>query len=168
VLYIFAGTPVSGIHAGGLQYCIEEQENLGEIEQDTNIQYRKTGVFTPGKTGEWLRNVEYRMSAGCTKIGVAWDFFPDHFDFGNGITMQRTHNAEESRWVKGHYPDADHIVNFVFVITTHRLPEFAYQRVAALIEGGAEPLNPIAYIREDDPGKYISTPHPYRRAWRLK
>ena len=45
MLYIFAGFPKSGLHAGGLQLAIEEVEMLGELEHDPAVQYRKEGVF---------------------------------------------------------------------------------------------------------------------------
>ena len=45
MLYIFAGFPKNNLHAGGLQYCIETVEELGLLEHDNAVQYRKEGVF---------------------------------------------------------------------------------------------------------------------------
>ena len=52
MLYIFAGFPKNGLHAGGLQLAIESVEMLGELEHDPVVQYRKEGVFAAGTDEE--------------------------------------------------------------------------------------------------------------------
>ena len=89
MLYIFAGFPKSGLHAGGLQYCIETVENLAILEHDPAVQYRKEGVFATGSE-EMLYPIEYRMSDLCLRDGITWDWFPENWGFGNGITVHKT------------------------------------------------------------------------------
>ena len=93
MLYVFAGFPGRNapcgslqLHAGRLEYCFETVEDLAILEHDPNVQYRKEGVFTSGKTGEFLYHVEYRMSELCLRDGITWEWFPESFDFGNGVT----------------------------------------------------------------------------------
>ena len=61
MLYVFAGFPKCNLNAGGLQYCIEEVEELGLLEHDPAIQYRKEGVFADG-TDERLYEIDYSLS----------------------------------------------------------------------------------------------------------
>jgi len=202
-LYIFAGFPGKNLplgqrlHAGGLQYCIESVEELGILEHDPAAQYRKEGVFAAG-TDELLYPVEYRMSDLCLQDGITWDWFPENWSFGNGITVHKTsaspqyktvvHGTDlnldeflkqystirlaelalerrhirhegwekyESRWTPGTCPKENHVVHLTWLITTHRLPEFAYNRIRDLIEGTAEPKDLPLYSNEA--GKYFST-----------
>lgn len=90
MLYIFAGFPRTGLSAGGIKFTIDVAEELGIVEQDPNIQCRKTGVYTAGKDGEMLYPTEYRLSDQLLKDGITWDWFPDHFTFGNGVVVHRT------------------------------------------------------------------------------
>ena len=89
MIYIFAGFPKSGINASGLQYAIEVVEELGEIEHDPAVQYRKEGVFS-NNTDELLYDIEYRMSDMCIAQGITWDWFPTNFAFGNGVSTPKT------------------------------------------------------------------------------
>lgn len=201
MLYIFAGFPKNGLHAGGLQFCIEEVEDLGLLEHDPAIQYRKEGVFAvSGKYEEWLRDIDYHISALCLRDGITWDWFPENWSFGNGMTVHKTsagpqckvvvhgtdlnldrflaqhgttHLAElaldrmhvrhegwekyEARWRPGTCPQENHIVHLTWLVTTHRLPAFAYERLRELIEDPAsQPKEPWRYVCEDEPGKYLS------------
>ena len=71
MLYVFAGFPSNGLHAGGLQFTIEEVEELAVLNHDLSAQYRKEGVFTVTSIGEeWLRPVEFLLSpAACYITG---------------------------------------------------------------------------------------------------
>ena len=89
MLYVFAGFPRNRLHAGGLQYCIETVENLAIVEHDPAVQYRREGVFATG-TDEELYPVEYRMSDLCLRDGITWDWFPESWSFGNGVTVHKT------------------------------------------------------------------------------
>ena len=51
----------------------------------------------------------------------------------------------------------NHAVHLTWLITTHRLPGFIYDRIRALIEDGAEPEQPELYVQPDEPGKYLTT-----------
>ena len=109
MLYIFAGFPgrngIPGkeyIHAGGLQYCIETVEELGLLEHDPNIQYRKEGVFIPDKDGipgEFLYPTEYNISDMCVRDGITWDWFSGDWAFGNGVTCHKTLASPEFKTV---------------------------------------------------------------------
>lgn len=210
MLYIFAGFPGkglkdgnTGLHAGGLQHCIEVVERLGLLEHDPAIQYRKEGVFI-GKTEprEWVRPIEYRVSEQCLQDGITWDWFPEQWSFGNGVTMHKTLGSPEyrtfvdgtgltlieferlmrgkayrlgdlvlidehwrhegwekyeARWRPGTCPQENHIVHLTWLVTTHKLPEFAYIRIRDLVERGAEPENLQAY----DPKNHLSVSRKY-------
>ena len=105
MLYIFAGFPgrngIPGteyIHAGGLQHCIETVEELAILEHDPAVQYRKEGVFAAG-SDELLYPIEYRVSDLCQQDGITWDWFPENWSFGNGITIHKTSASPEYKSV---------------------------------------------------------------------
>ena len=97
-LYVFAGFPGKDalpgskvLHAGGLQYAVEERLGIAVLEHDKGIQYRKEGVFISTEQGEErLRDVEYRMSDLCLRDGITWAWFPENHAFGNGVTVAKT------------------------------------------------------------------------------
>ena len=204
MLYIFAGFPKSGLHAGGLQLAIEEFEMLGELEHDPAVQYRKEGVFA-SNTDEELYPLEVVMSPMLERDGITWDWFDDNWAFGNGVTVHKTsaspeyktvvHGTElnleeflaengttrlaelelermhvrhegwekyEARWLSGTCPMEPHVVHLTWLVTTHKLPDFAYERIRSLIEDGAEPEQKEIYIHPEEPGKYLSTPRPFK------
>ena len=88
----------------------------------------------------------------------------------NGITklaeleLERMHvkhtgwQEYEARWLPGTCPREPHVVHLTWLVTTHKLPDFAYERIRSLIEDGAEPEQAEIYIRTGEPGRYISTP----------
>jgi hypothetical protein len=205
MLYIFAGFPKNGLHAGGLQLAIEEVEGLGELEHDPAVQYRKEGVFAAGSDEE-LYPLEVVMSPMLERDGITWDWFPENWSFGNGVTVHKTsaspdyktvvHGTEldlneflteygttrlaelelermhikhegwekyEARWLPGTCPMESHAVHLTWLITTHRLPEFAYERIRSLIEDGATPEQADIYIQPDEPGRYLSVPRPFKK-----
>jgi hypothetical protein len=205
MLYVFAGFPHNGLHAGGLQHCIETVENLAILEHDPVIQYRKEGVFASGSE-EMLYPIEYRMSEMCLWDGITWDWFPENWGFGNGVTVHKTtaspdyktvvHGTDldlneflgeygttklsdlelerlhirhegwakyEARWLPGTCPQENHAVHLTWLITTHNLPNFIYDRIRALIEEGVEPEQAGLYVQPDEPGKYLSTFRPFQK-----
>jgi len=205
MLYVFAGFPRSRLHAGGLQYCVETVENLAIVEHDPAVQYHKDGVFASGSE-EMLYPIEYRMSQMCLRDGITWDWFPENWSFGNGVTIHKTtaspdyktvvHGTDlnldeflsqhgttrladlelermhirhegweeyEARWLPGTCPQENHAVHLTWLITTHRLPGFAYDRIRALIEDGVEPEQPGLYVQPDEPGRYLSTFRPFKK-----
>ena len=204
MLYIFAGFPKNGLHAGGLQLAIEGVEMLGELEHDPAVQYRKEGVFA-ADTDEELYPLEVVMSPSLEQGGITWDWFPENWSFGNGVTVHKTtaspqyktvvHGTElgldeflakngstrlaeleleqmhikhegwveyESRWLPGTCPQESHAVHLAWLITTHKLPDFAYERIRALIEDGAEPKQAELYVCPGEPHKYLATPRPFK------
>ena len=204
MLYIFAGFPRSGLHAGGLQYCVETVEELAILEHDPVVQYRKAGVFAANTDAE-LYPLEVVMSPMLERDGITWDWFPEHWSFGNGVTVHKTlaspdyktvvHGTDldlneflaqygttrltdlelerihvrhegweqyEARWLPGTCPYESHAVHLTWLITTHRLPGFVYDRIRALVEDGATPKQPELYVRPDEPGKYLSTLRPFK------
>ena len=204
MLYIFAGYPKNNLHAGGLQYCIESVEMLGELNHDPAVQYRKEGVFA-ANTDEELHPLQVVMSPMLERDGITWDWFPENWSVGNAVTVHKTsaspdyktvvHGTElnleeflaengttrlaelelermhvkhegwqeyEARWLPGTCPQESHVVHITWLITTHKLPDFAYERIRSLIEDGAEPEQKEIYIRPEEPGKYLSTPRPFK------
>ena len=173
MIYIFAGYPKNDLHAGGLQYCVEDIECLAILKHDPVVQYRKLGVFAAG-TEEMLYPIEAVLSPTLERDGITWDWFPEHFTFGNGVTVHKTianrknrtvqHGPElyerwdmyESRWLPGTCPQNNHIVHLTWLVTAHDLPDFAYQRIRSLIENGSTPERAELYERPDEPGKYLS------------
>ena len=89
MLYIFAGFPKNGLHAGGLQYCIETVEELAVLEHDPVVQYRKMGVYVDA-TDDMLYPVEAVLSPTLERDGITWDWFPEQWAFGNGVTIHKT------------------------------------------------------------------------------
>lgn len=203
MLYIFAGYPKNGFNAGGLRYCIEEVEHLAELEHDPAIQYRKEGVFA-GESDEELYPLEVVLSTSLELDGITWDWFPEKFSFGNGITVAKTSASPdyktvvrgtdlnldeflskygttplaqlelerrhiryegwekyEARWLPNTCPQEPHEVFLTFIITTHKLPDFIYDRIKDLIEGGAEPKNKRRYKKNRD--SYFSDTRPFTK-----
>jgi len=200
MLYIFAGFPKNGLHAGGLQYCIETVEELGLLEHDDAVQYRKEGVFA-ANSDEELYPLEVVLSPTLERDGITWDWFSENWSFGNGATIHKTsasleyktvvHGTElnldeflaehgtirlaelelerkhirhegwqgyEARWLPGTCPQENHIVHLTWLVTTHKLPAFAYARIWNLIEGNAKPEQAEIYVCPEEPGKYLSIP----------
>ena len=63
-------------------------------------------------------------------------------------------NDYEDRWSPGTCPQENHELQLTWMVTTHELLGFAYSRLKALIEDGAEPEHRELYSRE--PGKHVS------------
>ena len=195
MLYVFAGFPKNKLNAGGLQYAIEQVEELGLLEHDPAIQYRKEGVFIgQGSYAEWSHDVEYRFSDHCLQDGIFWNCFPENWSFGNGATIHKTvaypdyrrtvegtdlileeylthfgmtqglklvrrqirHESwqkYEARWLPTTCPKEDHVVHLTWLVTDYKLPEFAYQRIRALVEQPAA-MDLAGYDKE----KHLSIP----------
>jgi hypothetical protein len=138
MLYIFAGFPGKnlslgqGLHAGGLQYCIETVEELALLEHDPVVQYRKEGVFAAG-TDEELYPIEYRMSEMCLRDGITWDWFPENWSFGNGVTMHKTTASPDYKTVV-HGTELN-LDEFLTEYGTSRLAELELERMHIRHEG---------------------------------
>jgi len=209
MLYIFATSPDHlepgrhRLHAGGLTHLVDVVEELAIIENDEDISYQKEGVFIPGSNGEWLRDLAYRMSETCLRDGITFNWFPERWTFGGGITCHKTsasptyktvvhgidltlneflakhgtarlaeleldrlqvrHEswlAYEARWAlddngKTMCPQYSHQVFLTWVMTVDPMPEFAYERLRAVIEDGAELKD--AHLYDHSPGQMFST-----------
>ena len=190
-LYIFGGFPGKGtettrhLHAGGLQYCVEEVEELAILDHDPVVQLRKEGVFLVTPNGEEeAGELHIVMSPVLLRDGITFDWFPEKWTFGNGVTISKTiANLEyetvvhgtyltldeflaasgasrlgdielerrhiqhegwkeyEARWLPGTCPQENHQVCLTLLISTHAIPDHAYQRIRYLVENGAEPRN---------------------------
>lgn len=173
MLYIFAGFPKNGLHAGGIRLLCEV-ENIGLLEEDPAIQYTRENA---GEFG-------YRMSDLCERDGIGWGWFPENTAFGNGVTVHKTtaeyrddrvihyhddgtvtwerevedRSEYEARWAKGKCPQESHVVHLTWLVFKHELPAFAYERLRAVIEDGATPVEPEIYENANEPGKYKSEP----------
>lgn len=205
MLYIYAGTPRSGLNAGGLQHMIEGLEEWdGAIEHDPGVQYRREGVFAgEGKFAEQIEEgYDVRISESVVRSGILWDWFPENWAFGNGITVHQTQasleyrtvihgtgltedeylqrfgptrmadlvkarvhqrtegwEAYEARYVPTTCPMYNHMVMLTWIVTTHRLPEFAYQRIRALIENPATLIDTSLYRTDHISPRYEWHPH---------
>ena len=164
-LYIFAGFPKCGLHAGGLRRLIEVEE-IGALDEDPEVSYSNDGEH------------RYHMSELCEKDGIGWRWFTENWSFGNGVTVHKTtaqyqkhivirednslvvvvedRSAYEARWMDGKCPQQSHVVHLTWCVFQHELPDFAYERLRSLIEDGASPLNPELYENANEPGKYQS------------
>ena len=108
---------------------------------------------------------EYKTVVHGTELSL------DEFVAINGTTslteleLERMHvrhegwEQYEARWLPGTCPQERHIVHLTWVVTTHKLPEFAYNRMRDLIEYGAEPNNLELYDIEQ--GKHFSESHKF-------
>lgn len=165
MLYIFAGFPKNGLNAGGLRFLIEA-EALGLLEEDPDVAYSNEGEH------------RYHMSALCLRDGITWDWFTEHWGFGNGVTVHKTtaeyrkhivilednslgvvaedRSKYEARWLPGTCPQESHVVHLTWCVFQHELPAFAYERLRAVIEDGAPPLDAALYENESEPGKFQS------------
>lgn len=101
MLYIFAGFPRNGLHAGGLSKCLEEVECLVELEHNPSIQFRKEGVYivSPSGEGEFLRRDDVVISPTLIHEGITWDWFPANWSFGNMVTCHKTEACPEYKTV---------------------------------------------------------------------
>ena len=53
--------------------------------------------------------------------------------------------AYEKRWLPGTCPQENHVVHLTWLVSKYPLPKFAYERLRALIEDGAEPEGRASY-----------------------
>ena len=132
MLYVFAGFPKNGLHAGGLQLAIEEVEMLGELEHDPAVQYRKEGVFA-ANTDEELYPLEVVMSPMLERDGIIWDWFSEGWAFGNGITVHKTSASPEYKTVV-HGTELD-LNEFLTEYGTTRLADLELERMHVRHEG---------------------------------
>jgi hypothetical protein len=135
MLYVFAGFPKSGLHAGGLQYCIETVEELAILEHDPAVQYRKEGVFASGSE-EMLYPVDYHMSDLCIRDGITWDWFPENWAFGNGVSIHKTSASPDYKTVV-HGTDLD-LDEFLAQHGATRLADLELERLHIRHEGWKE------------------------------
>lgn len=115
-----------------------------------------TGV-TVHKT---LATPEYKTVVHGTNLTL------DEFLTQNGVTdlsglrMNRYHvkhegwEEYEARWLPNTCPQEKHVVHLTWLVTTHKIPDFAYNRLKELIEDGAEPNYKELYSEEK--GKHFS------------
>jgi hypothetical protein len=135
MLYIFAGFPKNNLHAGGIQYCIETVEELAILEHGLAVQYRKEGVFAAG-TDEELYPLEYNISDLCLRDGITWDWFPENWSFGNGVTIHKTSaNPDYKTVVHGTNLDLN---EFLAQYGTTRLADLELERMHVKHEGWKE------------------------------
>ncbi len=135
-LLIFAGFPKCGLNAGGLQHCVAQVEELGLLEHDPAIQYRKEGVFVPGEHEELLYPVEHRMSDLCLRDGITWAWFPPNWAFGNGVTCHKTTADYEMKTVV--HGTEDSLDEYLRHVGPSRLGDLVLEQKHIRTEGWAE------------------------------
>ena len=137
MLYIFAGFPRNGLHAGGIQFAVEEVEQLAILEHEPRARYRKAGVFSVTEYGEeWLMPVEYRVSRMCLRDGITWDWLPENWTFGNGVTIGKTMASPEYKTVV-HGTDLT-LDEFLAISGSARLVDLGLERTHIKHEGWKE------------------------------
>lgn len=178
MLYVFAGFPKCGIHAGGLRRFIIA-EKIGLLEEKSDVEYTKEGI----NSGEDLLSIAYRFSPNCGLDGIDWRWFPENWSFGNGVTIHKTiaeyhekivfrtsegqlvwskiiedMSVYEERWEPGTCPEESHIVHLTWCVFSHELPEFAYEDLRACIEDSDYKLkNRGDYEDDNEPGRWKFT-----------
>ena len=114
-----------------------------------------------------LGSPEYKTVVRGTDLGL--DEYLPEFGATNlaDLELERMHMRHEgwekyeARWLPGTCPMEPHAVHLTWLVTTHKLPAFAYERLRDLIEGGAVPEQADSYICPDEPGRYLSTFRPF-------
>ena len=88
-------------------------------------------------TGEELRStVDYRMSDLCVRDGITWDWFPENWSFGNGVTVRKTTAIPEYRTVV--HGSGFTLGQFLMMNGPTRMAELALQRQHNRTEGWDE------------------------------
>lgn len=102
--YVFAGYPRNGLNAGGLEYCIEEVEQLAMLEHDPAFQLRKEGLFilSPSGAAEQIADVRLNLSDRVNQDGITQDWFRDNACFGNGVGVSKTLAHYQTKIVNHH------------------------------------------------------------------
>lgn len=192
MLYVFGthlgipGQPGRILTAGGLQFAIEEVEELAQLSHGGQI----TKEDHDG----------YRVSDFLLGLGIGWDWFTERHAFGNGTTRHKTsadyrtrivvggtdldmeqyirkHGAlrlgeveligihtegwevYERRWTPGTCPQESHEVHLTWLVTEQPVGEAEYKRIRAITEEGAEPLH-LNHFSDH----YFSELRPYKAA----
>lgn len=136
MLYVFAGFPATGLNATGILTAMD-YEDIGEVIQDESVQYRKDGVYVGVDTDrEYTDVTKHAMSDMCVRDGITWDWFPDHFTFGNGITIHKTMAAPELKTVV-HGTDLS-LEEFLELNGTTKFSELELERLHIKHEGWEE------------------------------
>ena len=164
-------------HDPNIQYRKQGVFISGTDEFLYPVEYRMSDLcLSEGITWDWFRDT-WRFGNGVT-IHKTWadpeyknvihgtDLSLDEYLIQNGPTslnelqLERVHvktegwEQYESRYPEGMCPQESHIVHLTWMVTTHRLPEFAYERIRNVIEYSAEPRSPERYSSE--PGHHFS------------
>lgn len=134
MLYIFAGFPgkqlpigTSSLNVGGLQVCIEEVEWLGLVEHEPTVQFRKEdGLLVYGNEETGGRGHDYHISDQCLRDGITWDWFPENWAFGNGVTFHTTSASLDYKTVV-HGTDLD-LDKYLAMYGTMRLADIELER----------------------------------------
>ena len=99
MLLIFAGYPRCGLNAGGLQHAVDNVEGLALLEHDPAIQYTKEGIAVLGQGREIIGPVSVLFSPTLIVQGITWNWFPENWSFGNGVTVHKTTAMREKELV---------------------------------------------------------------------
>ena len=105
-IYIFAnildGLPIGAqiLHAGGLQYCIEQVEELAVLEHDALFSARLDGVYMMTPAGEErVGEAQLHLSDRIQQAGITDNWFSEGWAFGNGVTCHKTRAKFETKLV---------------------------------------------------------------------
>ena len=88
------------LHAGGLQRCIEEVEELAVLEHDAMLRCNLDGVFIRTLTGEErIADPVLHLSDRLLQSGITENWFTEGWAFGNGVTCHKTKAKYETKLV---------------------------------------------------------------------
>jgi len=175
-LAILEHDPLIQVRKGGV-FINETDELLYPVEYRISDRCLEDGItwdwfhdyaaFGNGiTTHKSLASPEYRVVVHGTELTL------DEFLAARGavplsdLALESKHIRHESwekyeaRWLPGTCPQENHVVHLTWLVTTHKLPEFAYERIRDIIERGAVPLDLAQYSQE--PGKHFSTSRRYK------
>jgi len=168
-------------HDFAVQYRKEGVFATGTDEELYPVEYRMSDLcLRDGITWDWFpKNWSFGNGVTISKTSASPEYKTvvhgtelnlDEFLAECGTTklaeleLERMHirhegwQEYEARWLPGTCPQESHIVHLTWLVTTHKLPDFAYARIQDLIEGNAKPEQAEIYIQPEEPGKYLSTP----------
>ena len=108
---------------------------------------------------------EYKTVVHQTDLSLDEYLLQQGPTFLNDLQLERKHISTEgweiyeARYPEGMCPQEPHLVHLTWLVTTHKLPEFVYERIRDIIEYDAEPKYLEQYSQEQ--GHHFSTSEIY-------
>jgi len=107
-IYVWANGQVSlaqpgdrVLHAGGLEHCIENVEELAVLEHSAMVRAALDGVFIRTPTGEErISDPILHISDRLIQSGITDNWFTEGWSFGNGVSCAKSHAKYETKLVE--------------------------------------------------------------------